>query len=70
MYQTHLLDLEKKEIEDNHESLVLLIMMVFLECNDLKENATGTHHLACQGVVVNQEHLVKTVNQDNQVNLV
>lgn len=42
MYQTHLLDLEKKGIEDNHESLVLLIMMVFLECNDLKENATGT----------------------------
>lgn len=48
MYQTHLLDLEKKEIEDNHESLVLLIMMVFLEYNDLKENSTGTHHLACQ----------------------
>lgn len=70
IHQAHLLGLEKKEIEDNQENLVYLVKMVFLEHKDLKENAADIHHLECQAILVNQEYLVKMVNQVNQVYLV
>ena len=70
IYQAQLLDQEKKEIKDNQESLVLQVKMAFLDHKDLKENVADMHHLACQAILVNQEHLVKMVNQGNQVYLV
>ena len=70
IYQAQLLDQEKKEIKDNQESLVLQVKMAFLDHKDLKENVADMHHLACQAILVNQENLVKMVNQGNQVYLV
>ena len=44
--------------------------MAILDHRDLKENVANMHHLASQVILVNQEHLVKMVNQENQVYLV
>ena len=44
--------------------------MAILDHKDLKENIADMHHLASQAILVNQEHLVKMVNQENQVYLV
>ena len=69
-YQDPPVNLGKKEIKENQESLVLLEKMAILEPQDLKENAANMHHLASQANLVNQESLVKMVNQENQEYLV
>ena len=70
IYQDPLVDLDKKEIEEHQERLVLLVKMAILELLDLKENAANMHHLASQATLVDQENLVKMVNQDSQEYLV
>ena len=69
-YQAHLLTLEKKEIKESLESQESLVQMAILDHKDLKENVADMHHLASQAILVNQEHLVMMVNQDNRVYLV
>ena len=70
IYQDPLVDLDKKEIEEHQERLVLLVKMATLELLDLRENAANMHHLASQATLVDQENLVKMVNQDSQEYLV
>ena len=69
-YQDPPVNLGKKEIKENQESLALLEKMAILELQDLKENVANMHHLASQANLVNQESLVKMVNQENQEYLV
>ena len=45
---------------------MLLVKMVILDHLDLKENVANMHHLASQALQVDQEHLVKMVNQEGQ----
>ena len=70
IYQDPLVDLDKKETEEQQESPVLLVEMVILELKVLKEYAANMHHLASLAIPVNQENLVKMVNQEHQEHLV
>ena len=70
MYQDPLVDLDKKEIEEHQENLVPQAKMAILELLELKENAANMHHLASQATPVDQENLVKMVNQEHQEYLV
>ena len=49
---------------------MLLVEMVILELPVLKEYAANMHHLASLAILVNQENLVKMVNQEHQEHLV
>ena len=69
MYQEPLVDLDKREIEEHPESLVLLVQMAILELLDLKENAANMQHPASQADLVNQEHPVKMVYLEHQEHL-
>ena len=70
IYQALLVELEKKEIKENQEGLVLLVIMAILEHLDLKENLANMHHLVSQVLLVNQEGPVKMAVQDSQEHLV
>ena len=68
--QNTLVGLDKKEMKDHKESLVLLAEMALLDQLDLKENAADMQNLARKAYPVNQENLVKMVNQETQEHLV
>ena len=70
IYQDPLLILDRKEIKEYQESLVLPVKMAILDHKDLKDIAADMHQLANQDILVNQAHLVKMVNQDIQEHLV